>query len=80
MGKVTVVEMEALLQRYRGRYTTVVGFQPTGWAQQRSSKGFKPGRRSQGGTVVLYQVGADGWDARWHLHVCKQPWVVQDMG
>ncbi len=35
-----------------------VGFVPTGWSMGRTSKGLnKRGRRSQNGTVVLYQVG-----------------------
>ena len=107
MRQVTLEAMEALLLRYKGRYTTVVcngprvggrgclahprctlsvqrpadlvcllspcagwtrntmpalthvqvGFCPTGWSQGRLSKGLnKRGRRSQHGTVVLYQV------------------------
>ncbi|KIZ07917.1 DNA cross-link repair 1A protein [Monoraphidium neglectum] len=56
MRQVTMEAMEALLLRYKGRYTTVVGFCPTGWSQVRSSKGLTRGRRNQAGTVVLYQV------------------------
>ncbi|KAI8467405.1 MAG: beta-lactamase-like protein [Monoraphidium minutum] len=56
MRQVTMEAMEALLLRYKGRYTTVVGFCPTGWSQVRESKGLKRGRRNQSGTVVLYQV------------------------
>jgi hypothetical protein len=57
MNQVTFAAMEALLGRYKGRYTAVVGIQPTGWAQGRASKSAKIGKRSQKGTVVLYQVG-----------------------
>lgn len=71
MRQVTLEEMESLLLRYKGRYTTVVGFKPTGWSHaggsgrgaagaagpSRSSMSIKPNRRrSQRGTVVLYQV------------------------
>lgn len=56
MCKVNVQCMEALLGQYRGRYSTVVGFQPTGWSHGRTSAGTKAGRRIQRGTVVLYQV------------------------
>jgi DNA cross-link repair 1A protein len=58
MAKVTLAAMEALLLQYRGRYTTVVGFQPTGWtAAERHTKGLRAGgRRMQRGTAVLYQV------------------------
>jgi DNA cross-link repair 1A protein len=59
MFQVTLQSMEKLLQRYKGRYTTIVGFQPTGWSQGRASKGAKLGRRMQRGTVVLYQVRED---------------------
>lgn len=58
MNQVTFAAMEGLLGRYKGRYTAVVGIQPTGWAQGRASKAAKIGKRSQRGTVVLYQVGA----------------------
>ncbi len=78
MKQVTLEAMESLLLRYKGRYTAVVGFKPTGWshaggsgrngqgaaagaavsAPSRSSLSIKPNRRrSQRGTVVLYQVG-----------------------
>lgn len=83
MRQVTLEAMESLLLRYKGRYTAVVGFKPTGWshaggsgrggaaggaaaaaaapapvtAPSRSSLSIKPNRRrSQRGTVVLYQV------------------------
>lgn len=84
MRQVTLEAMESLLLRYKGRYTAVVGFKPTGWSHaggsgrngqgagaaapaaaaaavagpSRSSLSIKPNRRrSQRGTVVLYQVG-----------------------
>jgi hypothetical protein len=78
MRQVTLEAMESLLLRYKGRYTTVVGFKPTGWSHaggagrgavghgggaaaaagpSRSSLSIKPNRRrSQRGTVVMYQV------------------------
>lgn len=69
MRQVSLSEMESLLVRYKGRYTAVVGFQPTGWAQggggrgsnpgqpSRSSSSVRPSKRLQRGTVVLYKVG-----------------------
>lgn len=70
MRQVTLEAMESLLVRYRGRYTAVVGFQPTGWSHtaggsggravgqaSRASSTVKPGKRLQRGTVVLYKVG-----------------------
>lgn len=126
MRQVNLEAMEALLLRYKGRYTTVVrrgggqglvggpyccrrlagqrrslarphcmglrallrppplprnhprlslsprparkvGFCPTGWSQGRVAKGLsKRGRRSQHGTVVLYQVrAAQGGGGAW---------------
>ena len=34
LWSVTLKSMARLLKHYRGRYTTVVGFQPTGWTQK----------------------------------------------
>jgi DNA repair metallo-beta-lactamase len=67
MRQVTLEAMESLLLRYRGRYTAVVGFQPTGWAagpggrggsatSSRKSSSVRPSRRLQRGTVVQYKV------------------------
>lgn len=36
LGKVNMKGMEELLKHYKGRYTTAVGFQPTGWTQVRT--------------------------------------------
>lgn len=70
MRQVNLSEMESLLVRYKGRYTAVVGFQPTGWAQgggggggrsgepSRSNSTVRPSKRLQRGTVVLYKVSA----------------------
>lgn len=54
--QVTMEGMEQILAGYRGRYTTICGFQPTGWTHQRDTKGLRAGRRLQRGTVVLYKV------------------------
>lgn len=61
--QVTLEAMQQLLASYRGRYTTVVGFQPTGWAlggggggAQRSGQALRGGKRLQRGTSVLYKV------------------------
>jgi hypothetical protein len=70
MRQVTLEAMESLLVRYKGRYTAVVGFQPTGWTHtaggsggravggqaSRASSSVKGGKRLQRGTVVLYKV------------------------
>lgn len=48
--------LAAVLHHYKGRYTTVVGFQPTGWTADKTTKKGTCGRRTQKGTVVLYQV------------------------
>jgi len=81
MKQVSLEAMESLLLRYKGRYTAVVGFKPTGWSHaggagrgrhtgaaaagggggvagpSRSALSIKPNRRrSQRGTVVMYQV------------------------
>ena len=34
LWSVTLKSMARLLKHYKGRYTTVVGFQPTGWTQK----------------------------------------------
>jgi hypothetical protein len=70
MRQVSLEAMESLLVRYKGRYTAVVGFQPTGWSHtagggggravggqaSRASSSVKGGKRLQRGTVVLYKV------------------------
>eukprot|EP00878_Enallax_costatus_P029508 GHUV01032002.1.p2 GENE.GHUV01032002.1~~GHUV01032002.1.p2 ORF type:complete len:503 (+),score=218.02 GHUV01032002.1:4005-5513(+) len=66
MRQVNLSEMESLLVRYKGRYTAVVGFQPTGWTQgggsggagqpSRSTSSVRPNKRVQRGTVVMYKV------------------------
>ena len=37
LWSVTLKSMARLLKHYRGRYTTVVGFQPTGWTQKQGT-------------------------------------------
>lgn len=79
MRQVSLAAMEALLQRYKGRYTAVVGFQPTGWVHGggggggsggRSSSRAKSTKRLQRGTVVLYQVSR-GWRACMIARACS---------
>jgi len=49
--------MANALKHYRGRFTNVVGFQPTGWTHGRdTSKTKAKGRRRQKGTLITYQV------------------------
>jgi len=49
--------MANALRHYRGRFTNVVGFQPTGWNHQRDTSKTKAlGRRRQKGTIIIYQV------------------------
>ena len=44
------------LKFYRGRFTNVVGFQPTGWTHTRDTSSTKAGRRRKKGTIITYQV------------------------
>ncbi|KAL6752292.1 beta-lactamase-like protein [Haematococcus lacustris] len=56
--KVNMEGLGAIMAGYNGRYSTVVGVQPTGWAMERS-KGQGPvagGRRVAKGSVVLHKV------------------------
>ncbi|GAB4823565.1 hypothetical protein N2152v2_010611 [Parachlorella kessleri] len=54
---VTDKHMTKILKHYRGRFTNVVGFQPTGWTHQRDvNKTRARGRRRQKGTIITYQV------------------------
>jgi hypothetical protein len=55
--KVNLQGLEALVKQYKGRYSTVVGFQPTGWTHAKESTSAKCGKRMQRGTVILHQVG-----------------------
>ncbi|KAL3148139.1 hypothetical protein ABBQ38_014420 [Trebouxia sp. C0009 RCD-2024] len=56
LWSVTLKSMARLLKHYRGRYTTVVGFQPTGWTQKQDRGRTGQGRRRQKGTLITYQV------------------------
>ena len=42
LSSVTLKSMARLLKLYRGRYTTVVGFQPTGWTQKQGTPPLSP--------------------------------------
>jgi DNA cross-link repair 1A protein len=54
---VTEKHMANALKYYRGRFTTVVGFQPTGWAHARVKSNAKSGgRRRRKGTLITYSV------------------------
>ncbi len=53
--------MSQILEQSNGRYNAVVGFAPTGWAQEKMKQGQgKIGQRSQSrgvrGTIITYQV------------------------
>jgi DNA cross-link repair 1A protein len=48
--------MAKTLKYYRGRFTNIVGFQPTGWTHTRDTTSTKAGRRRQKGTLITYQV------------------------
>jgi DNA cross-link repair 1A protein len=51
--------MAKLLKHYRGRFSTAVGFQPTGWTHQRDAGQTRArGRRRQKGTIITYQASA----------------------
>ena len=53
---ITEQHMVKSLKYYRGRYTNVVGFKPTGWTHSRDMSSTKAGRRRQKGTVITYSV------------------------
>ncbi|CAL5219226.1 g1019 [Coccomyxa viridis] len=57
LWRVSLKHMARLLKHYRGRYNTIVGFQPTGWSMQ-TDRGHAAarGRRRQKGTLIVYQV------------------------
>ena len=48
--------MARIAKHYRSRFTTVVGFQPTGWSHAQSRGKASHGRRRQKGTLITYQV------------------------
>jgi DNA cross-link repair 1A protein len=48
--------MAKTLKYYRGRFTNIVGFQPTGWTHTRDTTSTKAGRRRQKGTLITYSV------------------------
>jgi hypothetical protein len=52
LWRVSLKHMARLLKHYRGRFTTIVGFQPTGWSMQTGAHDLCP--------AVL---GLDGWAA-----------------
>jgi DNA cross-link repair 1A protein len=62
MGAVSFARMKGVLAHYKGRFNTVVGFAPTGWAFARAASGAaKHGRRGSGkrtarGSLVRYVV------------------------
>ena len=54
---VTQKNMANALRHYRGRFASVVGFQPTGWTHQKdAAPSNRRGRRRQKGTIITYQV------------------------
>jgi len=55
--KVNHDSLSAILQDNRGRYNTVVGIRPTGWAlQSKRGKAQGSGRRSQKGQIIIHEV------------------------
>lgn len=53
---VTQKHMAKVLRFYRGRFSSVVGFQPTGWTHEKASSASRKGRRRQKGALITYQV------------------------
>ena len=45
-----------IAKHYRSRFTTVVGFAPTGWSHAQSRGKASLGKRRQKGTLITYQV------------------------
>ena len=59
MGQLSWKRMKNILRYYKGKYSTVVSFKPTGWSLGRQNKGCerRGGRTARGkGTLVLYEV------------------------
>ncbi|CAK0744358.1 hypothetical protein CVIRNUC_001541 [Coccomyxa viridis] len=57
LWRVSLKHMARVLKHYRGRYNTIVGFQPTGWSMQKDrGRAAARGRRRQKGTLIVYQV------------------------
>jgi hypothetical protein len=48
--------MARIAKYYRSRFTTIVGFQPTGWSHSQSRGKAGRGKRRQKGTLITYQV------------------------
>lgn len=48
--------MVRIAKHYRSRFTTVVGFAPTGWSHAQSRGKASLGKRRQKGTLITYQV------------------------
>ena len=48
--------MARIAKHYRSRFTTIVGFQPTGWSHSQSRGKAGRGKRRQKGTLITYQV------------------------
>ena len=48
--------MVRIAKHYRSRFTTVVGFAPTGWSHAQSRGKASLGKRRQKGTQITYQV------------------------
>eukprot|EP00887_Chlorella_sp_A99_P008123 scaffold12.g8123.t1 len=59
--------MAKTLKFYRGRFNSVVGFQPTGWTHEKAAGSTRArGRRRQKGTLITYQArrtcALEGWE------------------
>ncbi len=52
--------MVRIAKHYRSRFTTVVGFAPTGWSHAQSRGKASLGKRRQKGTLITYQVLCPG--------------------
>ncbi|KAK9812991.1 hypothetical protein WJX72_006870 [[Myrmecia] bisecta] len=58
---VSLKQMARIAKHYKGRFSTIVGFQPTGWTQKSGVQDTERGRASHGrrrqkGTLIVYQV------------------------
>ncbi|GMH35758.1 hypothetical protein BSKO_03626 [Bryopsis sp. KO-2023] len=56
LNQVRTDVMGNIMKRYRGKYTTVVGFQPTGWTFTKGMGKKTFGKRRKHGNMILYQV------------------------
>lgn len=56
MWKLGVDSLKKILKNYQGKYSTIIGFRPTGWSYEKGMERVQCGRKQQIGKVMIYQV------------------------